>query len=112
MSESALGGARFTVTIPHVRLTTSAAAPASALDTTMLDGVIEELRFATPSARRGDSPAAFDAAAGGRPRVLVVEDNPDMNRFIVAVPVETSTTWCRRSTAARGSRRRCSFARR
>ena len=49
----------------------------------MLDGVIEELRFATPSARRGDSPAAFDAAAGGRPRVLVVEDNPDMNRFIV-----------------------------
>ena len=83
VSESTLGGACFTVTIPHVRLTTSAAAPASALDTTMLDGVIEELRFATPSARRGDSPAAFDAAAGGRPRVLVVEDNPDMNRFIV-----------------------------
>ena len=83
VSESAFGGARFSITIPHVRLTTSAPAPAGAPDTTMLDGVIEELRFATPSTQRSDPPAALDAAAGSRPRVLVVEDNPDMNRFIV-----------------------------
>ena len=65
VSESALGGARFTITIPHVRLTTSAAAPASALDTTMLDGVIEELRFATPSTQRIGLPVmdGYDLAA-------------------------------------------------
>ena len=50
------------------------------LDRTMLDGVLEELR--SPGAAAGARGRAAAPAALGRPRVLVVEDNPDMNRFV------------------------------
>ena len=53
---------------------------AAGLDRSVLDGVLEELRFA------GIKPKAAVPVPGpvtaGRPRVLVVEDNPDMNRFV------------------------------
>ena len=84
VSDSDLGGARFTVTIPLARLAT-AATPASTdpLDVGALEGVIEELRFAIPTGARTESPTASDLNSSTRPRILVVEDNPDMNRFIV-----------------------------
>jgi PAS domain S-box-containing protein len=79
--DSDLGGACFQVTIPRTRLGADAhdpAKPDSALDRTMLLGVLEELRSTKPERRLG-SPAP---ATTGKPRVLVVEDNPDMNRFV------------------------------
>ena len=84
VSDSDLGGARFTVAIPQARLAT-AAPPASidALDAGALEGVLEELRFAIPTGARTESPTAPDPNSSTRPRILVVEDNPDMNRFIV-----------------------------
>jgi signal transduction histidine kinase len=84
VSDSDLGGARFTVAIPLARLTDAAPpATADALDAGALEGVIEELRFAIPAGARRESPPAPDLNSGTRPRILVVEDNPDMNRFIV-----------------------------
>lgn len=80
--ESDLGGARFEVTIPRNRL--DALGQVAAFDTRdlgMLDSVIEELRFARPEARPDASPGSATTTAA-RPRVLVVEDNPDMNRFV------------------------------
>ncbi len=80
--DSDLGGARFQVTIP---LHGSApglpvAPPDSPLDRAVLDGLLEELRPGA-AAWREEGPGEPDVA--GRPRVLVVEDNADMNRFIV-----------------------------
>lgn len=78
--DSDFGGARFQVTLPLIRVTagdTSAVAPA--VDRAMLDGVLEELRVTTPSSRK----ASDTQTVSDKPRVLVVEDNPDMNRFIV-----------------------------
>jgi PAS domain S-box-containing protein len=51
---------------------------AAGFDRTMLDGVIEELRPQTRYRQAGSA----TAGAGDRPRVLVVEDNADMNRFV------------------------------
>jgi PAS domain S-box-containing protein len=84
VSESDLGGARFTVAIPQARLATAAApAGTDAFDAGALEGVLEELRFAIPAGARTESRKAPDPSSGTRPRILVVEDNPDMNRFIV-----------------------------
>src|SRR6185295_19587610 len=103
VGDSDLGGARFEVTIP---LNTAASAdqraahgPADAggesasIDHTTLDGIIAELRFATPD--RGTdgaassgvgspwrAPTGTDDRSIAPARVLVVEDNPDMNRFV------------------------------
>ena len=88
--ESDLGGARFRVAIPLTGAP-GVSAPAAARPAaagvedpgvaSMLDGVIAELRYASPDHRGGQAPAG-PAPAGGRPCVLVVEDNPDMNRFV------------------------------
>ena len=84
VSDSDLGGARFTVAIPLARLAT-AAPPANtdALDAGAFEGVLEELRFAIPAGARTEAPTVPDLSSSTRPRILVVEDNPDMNRFIV-----------------------------
>ena len=84
VSDSDLGGARFTVAIPLARLAT-AAPPANtdALDAGALEGVLEELRFAIPTGARTEVADGPDLNSSTRPRILVVEDNPDMNRFIV-----------------------------
>jgi PleD family two-component response regulator len=58
-------------------------ASGNALDATALEGVLEELRFAMPTAARTESPTAAGPSASSGARILVVEDNPDMNRFIV-----------------------------
>jgi PAS domain S-box-containing protein len=88
--DSDLGGARFEVAIPLHRLAAgdpAAAGPAS-LDRTLLDGVLAELSpLPREAAERpaGPAPASgppASAGVAGRPRVLVVEDNADMNRFI------------------------------
>ena len=93
--DSDLGGARFEVGIPMNRLAAADRAAPATLDRAMLDGVLAELQCllddraagrGTSSggpARTGadlDGPTAGTAPNG--PRVLVVEDNPDMNRFI------------------------------
>jgi PAS domain S-box-containing protein len=80
--DSELGGARFQITLPRPRMSagilqeTTAAGPS--FDRDMLIGMIEELR-PRPLHRQPDV-SATDSTE--RPRVLVVEDNPDMNRFV------------------------------
>ena len=81
--ESQLGGALFQVTLPAPRLFASSAetlpSPALPFDRGTLDGLIEELRLpiTTPLASDAD-----EVEPTTRPTVLIVEDNPDMNRFI------------------------------
>ena len=78
--DSSLGGARFEVRLPTGRIGADAPVIQAGLDRTVLDGVLEELRFT--GARAQEAAAEWAPAAAGRPRVLVVEDNPDMNRFV------------------------------
>ena len=68
VSESDLGGARFTVAIPQARLTT-AAPPANtdALDAGAIEGMLEELRFAIPAGARAESPAALTCTPARAP---------------------------------------------
>jgi signal transduction histidine kinase len=78
--ESSLGGARFQVTVPMARIDATAPAVQAGVDRIVLDGVLEELRFTGVKPKEG---ALVQSRPGGiRPRVLVVEDNPDMNRFV------------------------------
>jgi DNA-binding response OmpR family regulator len=82
--DSDLGGARFQVSLRLNRLapqesTHSLPAPAHpGLDRTTLDGVLEELRPRIVASATEPVPVNQSS----RPRVLVVEDNPDMNRFV------------------------------
>jgi len=84
VSDSDLGGARLTVAIPQAREATAAppTIPES-FDVEAVEGVLAELRFAIPIAARTEPTTASDLNGSPRPRILVVEDNPDMNRFIV-----------------------------
>jgi PAS domain S-box-containing protein len=68
------GGALFTIHLPPRAPAGTSAAPPALEDLEYGLGVLEELR----------SPAVPVFARGGsdRPRVLVVEDNPDMSRFV------------------------------
>jgi PAS domain S-box-containing protein len=84
VTDSDLGGARFLITIPRHPLSSDgvkagAAAGELSVNRAVLDGVLEELRSVAPPATPR---TAVAPASAGRPRVLVVEDNPDMNRFI------------------------------
>jgi signal transduction histidine kinase len=77
VQDSELGGARFEVTIPkHAGAVVGAVEKEARLDLTTLDGILEELRSPGPALRRDAT------VTGGRPRVLVVEDNRDMNDFV------------------------------
>ncbi len=80
--DSELGGARFQVVLPLHRMSTAglaaANAPVQGLDRAMIEGLIDQLR---PLRVRAEERPARSAV--GLPRILVVEDNPDMNRFIV-----------------------------
>ena len=78
--DSSLGGARFEVRLPIGRIGADAPVTEPGLDRTVLDGVLEELRFTGVKPKEAVRERA--PATGGRPRVLVVEDNPDMNRFV------------------------------
>ena len=78
--DSSLGGARFEVRLPMGCIGAGAPVAEAALDRTVLDGVLEELRFTGVKPKEAAPERA--PAAAGRPRVLVVEDNPDMNRFV------------------------------
>lgn len=85
VTDSELGGALFQVRIPFIDLQekngdTPQKKPLSVTDLNTLEGLIEELRLPmNPQHVTERSRPAFSP----RPRVLVVEDNPDMNRFIV-----------------------------
>ncbi|HTV24924.1 MAG TPA: ATP-binding protein, partial [Polyangiaceae bacterium] len=95
--DSELGGARFLVTLPRhapprAELPDDAATlqPAPPPDTRpseagaaprpILDGVIDRIRASYPV--QSTQVASSSLPELGRPRVLVVEDNADMNRFI------------------------------
>jgi len=78
--DSTLGGARFEVRQPMGRIGADAPVTQPGLDRTVLDGVLEELRFTGVTPK--DGALERPPAGAGRPRVLVVEDNPDMNRFV------------------------------
>lgn len=58
---------------PHTTRTTDAPSPPD----TLLDGVLAELQAPEPVEAAADAPSADE-----RPAVLVVEDNPEMRRFI------------------------------
>jgi PAS domain S-box-containing protein len=69
------GGALFTVHLPPRALAAGAsAAPSARVGAEYGLGVVEELR--------SSAPPVFAPGGGDRPRVLVVEDNPDMTRFV------------------------------
>ena len=77
--DSSLGGARFELRLPNHRVHPDRTIHADpTLDTSLITGIIEELR--PGAAARPELEA--NAHATGRPTVLVVEDNPEMNRFI------------------------------
>ncbi|MET0389346.1 MAG: response regulator, partial [Polyangiales bacterium] len=78
VQDSPLGGACFRVSLPRQRIGQEKVSN-TPLDQTSLQGMLEELRLGRPKA---PLPAAPGVSAD-RPRVLVVEDNPDMNRFVV-----------------------------
>jgi PAS domain S-box-containing protein len=82
VTDSELGGARFQVTLPFYRVTSesSQTAPAFGPNQASLDGLIEELRPA--GTRTSPTEIAPPGAQTVKPRVLVVEDNPDMNNFV------------------------------
>jgi PAS domain S-box-containing protein len=101
VTDSDLGGARFQVTLPLHRATAGelagAAGPESGVTRDVLDGLIAELQpsaphrapaiaaaAATPGASTtpGASATPGAGATRARPRILVVEDNADMNRFV------------------------------
>ena len=82
MADSDLGGARFEVLLPFVRA--SAAVPAAAEivhDRSTLEGLIEELRLPGAGAARASADEP-QPEGDSRAKVLVVEDNADMNRFV------------------------------
>ncbi len=81
--ESPLGGALFQVTLPEKRLSASSAELApmeTSLDRGTLEGLIEELRLPGPSQLPAELTHPHTST---KALVLVVEDNPEMNRFIV-----------------------------
>ena len=84
--DSDLGGACFQMTFPLRCVSQSALGTAPAthhLDPAIIEGFIEELRpGATVS--HGDSDKLGSHIKSVHPTVLVVEDNPEMNRFIRA----------------------------
>lgn len=77
VGDSDLGGARFEIAVPLQRLSAAMPAADASVDRVMLDGLLEELRPAV-------APAAVQESRPGtrKARVLVVEDNHDMNRFV------------------------------
>ena len=79
--DSTLGGARFEISVPLLRVDARDAAARGderGVDRAALDGLLEELRPSLPAA-----PVTPTRPAAASARVLVVEDNADMNRFIV-----------------------------
>lgn len=76
--DSDLGGACFQVTLPVVRLSAAGFVIPRDLDKAIIEGFIEELR---PGVARHEP--QIPGPHGGKPAVLVVEDNAEMNRFIV-----------------------------
>jgi signal transduction histidine kinase len=95
VSDAAEGGAQFTVEIPLVapadtRVATTTTAESQLEEIATL--IVEELRPISPI----DSPSQEQSI--GKPLVLVVEDNPEMNQFITT----TLATDYRTATAANG----------
>jgi PAS domain S-box-containing protein len=84
VTDSELGGARFEIVLPQqhtgdLPIATSAARHA---DANVMAGMIDELRTSVAPPRIG---VVDNERRDSHSRVLVVEDNPDMNRFISQV---------------------------
>jgi PAS domain S-box-containing protein len=83
VTESELGGAMFQIKFPKNQLTLHPPIESkSEIDHTTLDGLLEELR--TPS-RIVKAIGETNRKSFDRELILVVEDNPDMNRFICQI---------------------------
>jgi PAS domain S-box-containing protein len=86
--DSGLGGARFQITVPLREVAPDGPQPRppaeAHLDRILLDGIIEELRPGVPARQTEDAAGLGPVPERtGKPRILVVEDNADMNRFVV-----------------------------
>ena len=83
---SALGGALFTIVVPLQPAagveSPAVSGPAPTTSDPTLDGILAEL---SPAATVVDEAPAIAVAPPGAPRVLVVEDNPQMRRFVAEV---------------------------
>ena len=77
VADSDLGGARFEIVFPLQRLAGATPPADASVDRVMLDGLLEELRPPVVAAAEEQSRPRTRKA-----RVLVVEDNHDMNRFV------------------------------
>lgn len=75
---SDLGGALFQVRLPLTHSTSLDTAEPSAMDNSTLEGLIEELRVPATAHARDNGKTSKRI----KERVLIVEDNPEMNRFI------------------------------
>jgi len=92
--DSDLGGALFRVTLPAQRLSDASSQESwsqQPVDRSTLDGLIEELRL--PSSVQSTNEARL-LVAGSKPKVLVVEDNADMNRFVAQCLAEHYDVIC------------------
>jgi signal transduction histidine kinase len=80
---SPLGGALFRFTLPVVRLRANApcepSLPEGGLDHGTVEGLLEELK---PLPAPRPNVQSNTSAPDGRPKVVVVEDNVDMNQFV------------------------------
>lgn len=81
LNEAPGGGALFSVHLPLKAPAGAVFGSPNTLDDDIDKQIIEELKIRTPSAATSTIPAA----ASDAPRVLVVEDNNDLNDFIVSV---------------------------
>lgn len=90
--ESELGGALFQVSVPAINLASATTGNALQADRGTLDGLIEELRMSVPPAPQPSASAQAEPYA--KARVLVGEDNPDMNRFIAQCLSDTYNVVC------------------
>ena len=81
--DSDLGGALFHVKLPQSLLNINPVLTNnSEIDRTIIEGLLEELRTPTRNINAG---AKTDFKNGPRDVILVVEDNPDMNKFICQI---------------------------
>ena len=81
VGDAAEGGALFSVTIPR-RAPEGAVVSDAAADTAMLQDAVEQATAEFRTAPDAPASAPVPAAEDERPLVLVIEDNPEMNRFV------------------------------
>ncbi len=84
LRESPGGGALFSVRLPLAAPAGTTLGAALVLDEVLANQAVEELAVRAPGAAQEDAAGPSPVPSGAVPRVLVVEDNVDMNEFIAA----------------------------